>query len=383
MNRKLLVAGVFALTAMVALSGCIGGNGGGDSADVDVVEFVPNEADGVFHIDMAILEDQTTADLANAFIEMDMEQQGEDYEGPESYDEIWEEFEQGSDTEFDPRDLHEAVVFGSVPEDPEMVEEDGYTAGVLSADLTEDEMVGLVEQNATVEADEYEGVPFYTVEPDTGSASYMAVLQEGVFSFGTEQAVRDTVDVSQGDAETLSGDLREELDRVRDGYINFAFSVPDSAMPSQGGQGSQSPFSAFEKVTVVSGSYYTDGDTVGVSTNMRADSGDDAQDVSDAVDGLAALGRMSFGEEVNDILEPLEVERDESTVLVTYETTVDQLVEDIESLENLGMPGPSSPGASPPGSPDGDTGGTGPQPPQGSFDDDGMGREPPQGSFDG
>jgi len=388
MDRKLFVMGVLAVVAMVALSGCLGGGGNGNSGDVNVIEFVPNEADGVFHIDMAILEDQTTADLSNALIELNMEQQGESYEGPESYDDIWQEFNQGSDTEFDPRSLNEAVVFGSVPEDSSPPAGGSqYAAAVLSADLTEDEMVSLVEQNATVEAGEYEGVPFYTVEPDMGgSNSYMAVIQEGVFSVGEEQAVRDTVDVAQGNADVLSGDLREELDRVRDGYINFAFSIPESAMPSQGGQGSGSQLSAFEKVTVVSGSYYTEGDTMGLSTNMRAGSEGDAQDVSEAVDGIIALAGMSFGEEVSGILEPVQVERDGSTVLVTYETTVDQFVEDVESLENLSTGGPTAPGTSPPGSSEefGNGPGTGQQPPQGGFGDGDMGgRQPPQGSFGG
>jgi hypothetical protein len=382
MDRKLFLIGVFAFVAMVALSGCLGGGGNGDSGDVNVIEFVPNQADGAFHIDMAILEDQKTSDLANALIELNMEQQGERYEGPESYDYIWQEFDQDSDTEFDPGSLNEAVVFGSVPEDSSTPAPGSqYAAAVLSADLTEDEMVSLIEQNATIEAGEYEGVPFYTIESDMGgNTSYMAVIQEGVFSLGEEQAVRDTVDVAQGNAEVLSGDLREELDRVRDGYINFAFSIPDSAMPSQGGQGSGSLLTAFEKVTVVSGSYYTEGDNIGLSTNMRAGSEGDAQDVSEAVEGLIAMGGAIAGEAVSNLLEPTQVELDGSTVLVTYETTVDQFVENIESLQNSGMGGSTPPGSS-------EEFGNGPggqQPPPGGFGDGDMGgSQPPQGSFEG
>ena len=401
MNRKLLVVGVFALAAMVALSGCVGG--GGDSGEADAIEFVPNEnVDGVFHVDMAILEDQTTQDLTNTLIEMQMES-NPDYDGPESYDEVWEEFNAEAESDFDPRDLNEVVVFTSVPENPETAQGDDIGAAVLSADLTEDEMVSLIEENATVESGEYNGVPFYTVEPEDemGTTQYMAVLQEGVFSFGQEGPVQSTVDVAQGDADALSGELREELDRVRDGYINFAVSIPEEAFnntigggpTTPGGQGEQ--FGAFREITVVSGSYYTEGDTMGLSANMRTGGAEDAQDISDAIDGLVALGGMSMGENASAFLDPVETETDETTVIVTYETTVDELAENIENLQQMEMgsstgTGGTSEGFGGSGGFEGGTGGV--QPPQsdgrgggtpgGGFGD-GSGGGPPEGDFGG
>lgn len=362
MKGKLLVMGVFAL---VVMAGCIGG--GGTSGDADVVEFVPNEnVDGVFHVDMGILEDQTTEELANTAIEMSMEDDP-NYDGPESYDEIWEDVDEDADVEFDPRDLNEIVVFTAVPEESSMEQNEDIGAAVLSAELTEDEMVSLIEQNATVEADEYNGVPFYTVESEDefgeAQTNYMAVLQEGVFSFGQEGPVRSTVDVAQGEADVLSGELREELDRVRDGYINFAVTVPEDALADMGsGQGGQGPdFSAFQDISVVSGSYYTEGDTMGMSANMRAGNAEDAQNIADAIDGLVALGEMQ-SENVSAILDPLETETDESTVIMTYETTVDELVENAESLESA-FSGPTGPGAGP-----GGPGGPGATQPGGQFD---------------
>lgn len=354
MDRKLLVMGVFAL---VVMAGCIGGGGNGSSGDVNVIEFVPNEnVDGVFHVDMAILEDQTTENLANTLIEMSKED-NPNYDGPENYEDIWSEFDQGTDTEFDPRDLNEVVVFTKVPEESAMAQDEDLGAAILSADLTEDEMVSLVEQNATVEAGEYSGVPFYTVESEDDfgetETNYMAVLQDGVYSFGQEGPVRSTVDVSQGNADALSGELREELDRVRDGYINFAVTIPEETFNNTGmgggpGQGSQ--FSAFREISVVSGSYYTEGENMGLSANMRAGNAEDAQNIADAIDGLVSLGEMTYGENASAILGPLETETDESTVIVTYETTVDDLVENIEALEQS-MTGPGAgPGAGPGGS---------------------------------
>jgi len=104
MNRKLLVAGVLAL---VVLSGCIDAL---DGEGEEVEEYVPDQADAVVHVDMDVLEDDTTEQLANAMIEMEMEEEGDDYDGPESYDEVWDEIAEELDEEgidLDPRGLHE------------------------------------------------------------------------------------------------------------------------------------------------------------------------------------------------------------------------------------------------------------------------------------
>ena len=344
--------------ALVFIAGCVGGGGSTDSVsgDVNVTEFVPNEnVDGVFHVDMAILEDQTTKDLTNALIEVGMEQ-NPNYDGPESYEDIWNQFSQGSDTEFDPRDLNEVAVFSEVPENTAVAQNESLGAAVLSADLTEDEMVSLVEQNATVESGEYSGVPFYTVQPDDTlqEPGYMAVLQEGVYAFGQEGPVRSTVDVAQGNADALSGELREELDRVRDGYINFAVKIPEDSLVSivdefmGAGPGQVPGLGALGKVSVVSGSYYTEGETMGTSVNMRAGNAEDAEGISDAIGGLTFVAKNKYGENASAVLDPLETNTDGSTVLVTYETTVDEFVEGLEALQSAAMTGPGAgPGPGP------------------------------------
>lgn len=311
MNGKLLLC----VLALVFLSGCVGGGNG--SGDKEAIDFVPNEdVNGVFRVDTAILENQTTEEFANTLIDGD---------NP-NYDEEIQAY-------LDPGDINEVVVFTSVPSYPVVSQNEDIGAAVVSAELTEDEVVSLIEQNATVEAGEYSGVPFYTVgsEGEFGEArtSYMAVLQEGVFSFGQEGPVRSTVDVAQGDTEALSGELREELERVRDGYINFAVEIPKKTPGESGdgqgqGQGSEPRFDAFQEISVVSGSYYAEGESVGISANLRAGNAEDAKEMADAVDGFVSLGTLRYGESVSAILENIETETDGPTVTVTYETTVDE-----------------------------------------------------------
>lgn len=350
MNRKLLVAGVLAL---VVLSGCIDAL---DDAE-DVEEYVPEQADAVVHVDMDVLEDDTTEQLANAMIDMEMEEEGEDYDGPESYDEVWDEIAEELDEEgidLEPRDLHEFVFFSEVPDDPIEAEDDEYAAAVVSADWDEDELLDAIERNATVEADEYNDRPFYEVEPDDEleDTYYLAGLAQGTFSVGEEEAVRDTVDVAVGDSEAFSGELRDELDRLEGDHVRFAMSTPDYDLGDELADDPTAPdldLGAFDEIDVVSGSYYTDDDTLGTSFNLRTATEEDAEDIESAIDGILFFAGTLTGEveALDDFLDEIDIEREDSTVVVSYETTVDDIIETMEELDDLEPAGPGP--AQPPG----------------------------------
>jgi len=230
----------------------------------------------------------------------------------------------------------------------------GNAAAVVSADWDEDELLDAIERNATVEADEYNDRPFYEVEPDDEMSDtfYMAGLAEGTFSFGEEEAVRDTVDVAVGDADALSGELREELDRLEGDYVSFAMTTPDYDLGDELGDDPTAPdldLGAFDEINVVSGSYYTDGDSLGTSFNLRTATEEDAEDIESAIDGILFFAGTLTGEveAIDDLLDEIDIEREDSTVVVSYETTVDDLIETMEELDEIEPAGPPAP-AEPP-----------------------------------
>ncbi|MFW5928806.1 MAG: hypothetical protein ACOCT0_00085 [Halobacteriota archaeon] len=89
---------------------------------------------------------------------------------------------------------------------------------------------------------------------------------------------------------------------------------------------------------MVSGSYYTEGeDELGATVNLRAADSDSAEEIESAVDGIVSLAGMGMGGEppefVEDVLDSVDISRDDSTVVVDYETTVDDAVENLEALQ--------------------------------------------------
>ncbi len=337
MKKTLLVL----LVAAAVTTGCIHGD---DGAAGQTVDFVPDGVDAVVQFDMGVFEDPTTEDLGNALIDMEREQQGEMYDGPESYEEIWQEIE--DETELDPRGLQEATAFGGIPDDP-MVEADDEWGVVVSTTWSEEQVIEEIEDEASVEEGTYNGHPFLTVTPDAEfeDVYYVAVLGDGLYVLGDEASVQDSVDVAAGDAEPLSGELREEIDRIAEGYVNFAFQVPDDAVPEGEEPAMEFDMGAFDEVGVVSGSYYTEGDSLGTSFNLRTGDDASAEELEEGIDGLLAFaGTMAQEEEFDEALDAIQVTRDGSTVEIRYETTVDDLVETLEALDDMG---PAAPGPQP------------------------------------
>jgi len=351
---------VLCIVTLVVFTGCL--HSGGDSASGEPIENVPSQADFLMQIDGAILEDPTTEQLVDASIETSMENDP-NYDGPESYEE-WRN-NLSSETDIDPTSFGEGVAFGEIPEDAmTMTPQPGqgqsseeYFGFVFTAEWTEDEMVETIEGNATVSTEEYSGTTVYVIEPDApetqsefGSqeqqTAYAAALPDGTFVFGTEGAVQDSIDVANGDAEAVSGELREEFDRVRDGYITFTATVPDMGMggdsESPGGSGmgpgaGAGGFESFNNITVASGSYYTSGeDTIGMSMNLRTDSSEDAQNIRDGINGMVQLASLGGGN-FSDMFDPLEISLDDTTVVVGYEVTVDEFTQMLEDLPSAGQ----------------------------------------------
>lgn len=91
----------------------------------------------------------------------------------------------------------------------------------------------------------------------------------------------------------------------------------------------------FDEVTVVSGSYYTDEDVIGTSLNLRTGDESSAEELEEGIDGLLAFAGMTVPEDLEEMLESVEVSREDSTVELSYETSVQDLVETLEELDDM------------------------------------------------
>lgn len=317
-----LAVGAFAFTSL--------GGGGPSAADQ-----VPSDVDMVVTVDGDVMTDQVTREIMNASYE-GTPQFGD---APASPEEAFSEFE--AETDLDPEGFEEGVMFASVPEGSLVsATQEEYSGFVFHANWDTDAVVEMLREDASVELEEttYNGATVYrpVEEPEFGTATAFAVLGDGQFVGGSEQVVEDVVDVAAGDADSFGGDLRTAYEDAPDGLVQYAVRVPTEQIPQEGG-GVGPDVSEFRGVNVIAGSYYTTANSAGVETRLIADSGDDAQDVQDVVDGgISLLTGFTQDEDVKSHLREIDVERNGATVVVSYEQSVDSLRELIEYLNSQG-----------------------------------------------
>jgi len=309
-----------------------------DTGSPPAVDQVPGGVDVVVQVDGEILTDETTRRLSNGAAETTPG-------GPETnVSEALSKFE--NETGLDTAGFREAVAYGQMPDEGFMgTSREAYGGVIVHADWDNEAIIAEARNESTVELREetYNGQPIYrpATEPEYGSATTYGELGDGQVVMGTEAAVEDAIDVTQGDAPALEGDLRAAYDATPDGLVEFASRVPTEQVP-EGGMGTGVDVSQFRRVDVVSGAYYTGSTDVGVEFHLHANAESDAQDVHDVIDGgISVLTGTTTSERAKDHLRSIEVERDGTTVLVTYERSVESIQELLEHYRDRGRTGTS------------------------------------------
>lgn len=314
-----------AVLAMVATAGCTGFLGGDDQHG-DPVDSVPEGQDMLLHVDMAVMEDETTATIGDELAQSETSQ--------EDFQDALDQFE--NETGLDPRGVSEVLMYGnssqiSDPTAPTSQEEFGF---VVHSSWSEDELVSSIneEEDGELQQTSYQGEDVL-YEP-TGAmaedqdALYLGVLGDGAYVLGTENAVKGSLDVEYGDASSLSGPLRDTYDDSRDGYVTFAMVMPEqSSGMAGGGMGG----GVAENLETVSAVYYTEGSDVGVEARISTTDSQTANDLQGAV----SLMLSQYGSQdspYSDLLNQVEVEADGSAILITFQQDAQELASTLQEL---------------------------------------------------
>lgn len=327
--KQLAVAGVVGGVALLVVIGAVAAGTfflftDGNQADTDLV---PRDADSIAYVNV----DQATSDQAiRTVVDTWYELDASDVD---SMDDALAEFE--NETGLDPDELHHATSFSTYNESTGVGASES-TATILRTDWNEDEFVDAMEDESgvTLSKTAYEGVTVYEPQEDPALAtasSWVAVLDDGTYVVGTQSAVTDTVDVHNGAAEPIDGDLLSAFEETRNGYIRFAFRLPEERIPARSGQFDTSEL---RDVSMVSGAYYTSSNSLGVDVTMHATSESAASDIEDVLGGAISLLRgTTQNEEFKEALRDVEVTRDGTTVTVSYENSVESITELLRALD--------------------------------------------------
>jgi hypothetical protein len=322
-NRRVIAALVLA-AVMVAAPGCTainpGDGGAGGASTGPALDSVPDTADVVAYVNVQEMRtDSTLRTLLETADQAD--------DSAESPEEMLSDLE--SESGLDPAGVGQATMFGQFPNES-AISDAGYFGMVVTADWTEDDVVTAVENGSEfdLESGQYAGATVYEPVGDDGNENaWLGVVENGTYVLGTEDAVKDSIDVDAGDSEAVSGTLRTTFEDTENTLFRFASSVPGEQVP-QAGQ-----TSAFEKATVVAGTMNTyDNETVELSATVTFSEESATTNAKNIVEGAVALSRSELQGNTSDLLadDHLWVGQDGTSMTVTTRNSVDDLVSALE-----------------------------------------------------
>jgi hypothetical protein len=324
-RRTLLAIAVAVLLTLSA--GCTGVLGGDTGAGDDgaKLDSVPERADAIAYIDVdGMLEADQHRTLANTVFES-LANASESYDGPENVEGGLTEAQNTSGVDI--TEVDAVTSFSASSESGE------YSGAIVETSLSESAFVSATAENRPYNFTEsaYNGQTLYepTEVPRFETPTYIGVLGDGVYVTGTEDAVKDAIDTSVGDADPLGGDVLAAYEETADGFIRFASAVPQEELPTEAANRSVPVDTrVFETVTMVSGSHTAEGESVGLTVHLQTESGADASDVRDATDGAVSLASAYVSDEqAQEQLRNIEVTKDGSMVTIDYTAEVPALQE--------------------------------------------------------
>lgn len=294
-RRKLLLAagiGVAVIAGALLLTG--------GSASTGAINQVPAGVDTVVRLDLTITNDRIKqlAAVAN----------GAPLGGSGNATAAFE-----NETGIDPGPAREVVVFS----DNRSENESAYGGLVLHTNAGTDTAVEGIQNttNSSYRSTTYNGQTVYA--PANASNRYIGVLGEGELVVGTQAAVRDTIDVSAGDADSVEGSLRRAYEDTDNGTVRFATTAPARWVPSDTGGFLNTE--AYEKLDTASGTYYIEGGDAGLVLRLGASGRANAQTVAQATEGATVIGQRTIeNESVAAALDSVNVTREGETVTVRY-----------------------------------------------------------------
>jgi len=312
--------GLTAVSALGSLSGCstvseaITGSSGKAA-----ISTVPEDSQFVLETDItALLGDSALKKGINEELaSMREEMQSEDL--PEDVTAALDKMEE--EIGLDPRSVSQTVLSGTLDESSDGQEDAAYT---LWSEWSESEFITAIEEEGTSYTEEtYSGKTVYRQDGEMSTSTSIGVLKEGVFSIGTTAHVEATIDVWNGDADALGGDVKAGYDASEDGHMRYAFKVIDSQVPQ--GENSQFDTSVFTEASHGYGSVHEDGDDRVATLSLEASGEEAATDMSDIIQGALTLAEqqikdseMEDSEELVTALDATDVSADGTTVTVSH-----------------------------------------------------------------
>ncbi len=344
--------------AATALAGCEGGNplGGGDggggggggggmtddstpSGSADPAtrsSLIPSRANAVMHMDMEMMRNN---DQLKRLFDAGVEQGS----GEQSFDEALKE----SGIEgIDATKIYDMVGFGVIPEDVSLMGGSSgspdYGGAIVFTGIDSSTALEAMKNQPDVEFTEetYEGkTVLHSSQTEQG---YLGMVSEGVYVGGTEDAVKDTIDIAVGSGSAISGTVADALTNARQGAMRFALKMPQTQSSDGGSSSTQMGGQMTQNLDVVSGTLlYQAGGNVGLEMSLTMSDQESAGQLNQQLNQFIQLYKQRAeqeqgGEQLARILENVSVNQNGNTVTINYEDSVDNIISMAESQGMMG-----------------------------------------------
>ena len=322
--------------------------GTGDAAPYGLDAVPANNTTLVAYVDPAAVDDPVTESVVNTAINASQAGTGETG-GVESYDDLLQQVrenasEEGLDVDV-VGNVNYVTVFGSenpndINVDPSEVQENEYAGVLVNSDWSEEELEDGLRQ--AYESDEtersfdqvnttrYDEHKVYVLPSEEDEDTYLAVLGNGRYVFGTQNSVYDAVDAYEGEVDdavdTLLGNTLEDAGQER---TRVAVATTETDTEMTGSEEPQLDATAFSYTPV-------NDSAVAFDLVLEFPDNENATEGAEEIRQSLAESENSTGAavpSVQDAIQRVEVTQDGETVRTTYEAPV----EEFNDLVQLGV----------------------------------------------
>jgi len=230
---------------------------------------------------------------------------------PATFDELLKRFQ--DTTGLDLKDFKEATLFGDIAGLTQSLSGEGvtpsggYLGAIVNGTFKSDELIAAIEKGTgqKLESEAYKGYDIYAITDTSNSnTGSLVFLDDGVLVIGSSEAIKDVIDVKNGDEKGLSGDLLGAYEKLDGSLGKLALNIPSewlSQIPDEqdiSGIGTLD-LKSFKEMRMATAALDKAGSNVSLEIRADFSSSASASSAKDTIDGvitvLQGLVKMTGG----------------------------------------------------------------------------------------
>jgi len=345
----LLAVSLLIVALMLAAVACSSGSTNSVSDNSEKV-LVPQKASMLARISIeSVLADKDIRDL------YDKADKGADV--PATFDELLQKFQ--DTTGLDLKDFKETTLFGDITGLSQSLSgggvtpSGGYFGAIVNGTFKNDELIAAIEKGTgqKLESEAYKGYDIYAITDTSNSnTGSLVFLDEGVLVIGSSEAIKDVIDVKNGQ-KGLGGDLLEAYEKLDGSWGKLALNIPGewlSQLPDEqdiGGIGTLK-LKAFKEMRMATAALDRAGDNFSLEIRVAFSGGASASGAKDAIDGFISVlqgliklaggsGDMPEMATLAKLLNSLQLSVSDNWLTLSLELTTEQVEELMPMLQGM------------------------------------------------